>query len=103
MGMVALDKVEIPEDVDALRGFISEHYDHTKSTVAKDILDDFGMAVTKFVKVRTFFSATQMSCLEILLNPIPSPNVHLILNHSLWTRIGSNERSWQSGEHTSVH
>ena len=53
MGMVALDKVESPEDMESLRGFIAEHHKHTDSSVAKELLDDFGTAVTKFVKVRT--------------------------------------------------
>lgn len=51
MGMVALDKVESPEDMEALREFISEHHKHTDSSVAKMLLDDYGTAVTKFVKV----------------------------------------------------
>ncbi|CAN0568777.1 unnamed protein product, partial [Laminaria digitata] len=51
MGMVALDKVESPEDMESLRSFIADHHKHTDSTVAKDLLDDFGTEVTKFVKV----------------------------------------------------
>lgn len=50
--MVGLEKVESPEDVQALQGYISEHYRHTNSSVAKGLLDDYGTAVTKFVKVR---------------------------------------------------
>lgn len=50
--MVGLEKVESPEDVQALQGFISEHYRHTNSSVAKEMLDDYGTTVTKFVKVR---------------------------------------------------
>lgn len=52
MGMVALEKVESPEDVDALHGFIQQHQEHTGSTTAQRLLDDYGTAVTKFVKVR---------------------------------------------------
>lgn len=51
MGMVALEKVENPEEMELLRGFISEHQRHTGSTVAQAVLDDFGTAVTKFAKV----------------------------------------------------
>lgn len=51
MGMVALDKVDKPEDMELLREFISEHHKHTDSSVAKALLDDFGTSVTKFVKV----------------------------------------------------
>lgn len=51
MGMVALEKVETPEDMEALRGFIEEHKKHTGSTVAQALLDDFGTTVTQFVKV----------------------------------------------------
>lgn len=53
MGMVALDKVETPEDMESLRGFIEEHHKHTGSSVAKRLLDDFGTEVTNFVKVGT--------------------------------------------------
>lgn len=49
--MVALDKVESPEDVEALHGFIQQHQEHTGSTTAQKLLDDFGTEVTKFVKV----------------------------------------------------
>lgn len=52
MGMVALEKVETPEDVEALHGFIQQHQEHTGSTTAQKLLDDFGTEVTKFVKVR---------------------------------------------------
>lgn len=51
MGMVALEKVESPEDMESLRSYIAEHQKHTGSAVAKDLLDDFGTEVTKFVKV----------------------------------------------------
>lgn len=51
MGMVGLEKVESPEDMEALRGFIESHHKHTDSSVAKALLDDFGTSVTKFVKV----------------------------------------------------
>lgn len=52
MGMIALEKVDSPEDMDELRGFIQAHQDHTGSVTAKKLLDDFGTSVTKFVKVR---------------------------------------------------
>lgn len=52
MGMVALESVESPEDVEALHGFIQAHQEHTGSTTAQKLLDDFGTEVTKFVKVR---------------------------------------------------
>lgn len=51
MGMVALEKVESPQDMESLRTFIADHHKHTGSTVAEGLLDDFGTAVTKFVKV----------------------------------------------------
>eukprot|EP00903_Cladosiphon_okamuranus_P022094 g20316.t1 len=51
MGMVALEKVESPEDVEALHSFIKQHQEHTGSTTAQMLLDDFGSEVTKFVKV----------------------------------------------------
>lgn len=55
MGMIALEKVESPEDMESLRTFIGEHHKHTGSTVAEKLLDDFGTSVTKFVKVRYYY------------------------------------------------
>lgn len=55
MGMIALDKVESPEDMESLRTFIGEHHKHTGSKVAEKLLDDFGTSVTKFVKVCVVF------------------------------------------------
>ncbi|CAN0462769.1 unnamed protein product [Discosporangium mesarthrocarpum] len=51
MGMVGLEKVDAPEDVKELRGFLEAHHQHTESTVAKRLLDNYSVEVTKFVKV----------------------------------------------------
>ena len=66
MGMVALEKVESVEDVEALHGFIQQHQEHTGSTTAQKLLDDFGTAVTKFVKVRGVFVSDwpEINCFE---------------------------------------
>lgn len=67
MGMVALEKVENPEEMELLRGFISEHQRHTGSTVAQAVLDDFGTAVTKFAKVKRI--GGKGSCIFTVLMP----------------------------------
>ena len=50
-GMVELEKVDHEHDIDELRGLIQLHYDHTESTVAKNILDNWKSSLSKFVKV----------------------------------------------------
>lgn len=62
MGMVALEKVDSVEDMEALRGFIQQHQEHTGSTTAQKLLDDFGTAVTKFVKVRVCVGVSFCEC-----------------------------------------
>lgn len=79
MGMVALEKVESPEDVEALHSFIQQHQEHTGSTTAQTLLDDFGTEVTKFVKVcvalflcgwLVFSLGVAHSCLESIFYPL---------------------------------
>lgn len=71
MGMVALEKVETPEDMETLRGFIEEHKKHTGSTVAQALLDDFGTTVTQFVKVMIYVNGVdadvfRLKCLKLM-------------------------------------
>jgi len=49
--MVELEKVEAAEDLSELKALIKKHFDHTQSTVARRILDDWDQSVAKFVKV----------------------------------------------------
>ncbi len=49
--MVALEKLEEPEDVEQVRDLLIQHAGYTKSTVAARLLGDWDWAVTKFVKV----------------------------------------------------
>ena len=51
LDMVALEKLEEPEDVEQVRDLLIQHAGYTKSTVAARLLGDWEWAVTKFVKV----------------------------------------------------
>lgn len=46
-----LDKVEDEEDIMTLRTMIQQHQRHTKSDLAREILDDFDNLLPKFIKV----------------------------------------------------
>jgi glutamate synthase (NADPH/NADH) large chain len=48
--MVDLDPLE-SEDAEVLLKMVSNHYEYTKSTVAKFILDDFDNQIKNFIKV----------------------------------------------------
>ena len=49
--MVALEKLEEPEDVEQVRDLLIQHAGYTKSTVAARLLGDWDWAVSKFIKV----------------------------------------------------
>ncbi|WP_435011315.1 glutamate synthase large subunit [Tundrisphaera lichenicola] len=51
LGMVALEKLEEPEDIETVRDLLIQHAGYTKSTVAARLLGDWDWAVPKFVKV----------------------------------------------------
>ena len=51
MGMVDLVPVDEDEDIKLLKSLIEEHYQYTKSTVAKKVLDDWENTLQKFHKV----------------------------------------------------
>ena len=51
MGMVGLDRVTDPAEVETLAGYVRAHLEHTGSTVAKELLGDWVGAISKFVKV----------------------------------------------------
>jgi glutamate synthase (NADPH/NADH) large chain len=51
LGMVELEKVEHEHDADELRGLVQLHYDHTGSTVAEKILNNWYSVLGQFVKV----------------------------------------------------
>ena len=48
--LVDFDEMEL-EDISVLNGLIENHYQYTGSTVAKDILDNWQLSLTQFVKV----------------------------------------------------
>ncbi|MEE9353971.1 MAG: glutamate synthase subunit alpha, partial [Methylococcaceae bacterium] len=50
-GMVELEKVDHEHDIDELHGLIQLHFEHTESTVAKNILDNWKSSLSQFVKV----------------------------------------------------
>ncbi|XP_057452987.1 glutamate synthase [NADH], amyloplastic isoform X2 [Lotus japonicus] len=49
--LVDLDKVEEEEDIVTLKMLIQQHQRHTNSLLAKEVLDNFGNLLPKFVKV----------------------------------------------------
>jgi len=51
MGMVGLEKVTDPVEINELASYIEEHKDATGSTVAEELLKNWGNSVTHFVKV----------------------------------------------------
>ena len=51
MEMVELEDVSEPRDIADLRHMIESHFEYTKSTVARRILDNWGAMLPKFVKV----------------------------------------------------
>ena len=51
LDMVALEKLEEPEDIEQVRDLLIQHAGYTKSTVAARLLGDWEWSVTKFVKV----------------------------------------------------
>ena len=51
MGMVALEKIETEREEEEVRGYLQAHVDHTGSTVAQDVLDNWSTKVPQFVKV----------------------------------------------------
>ena len=50
-GLVDLVPVDEQEDIEKLKSLIKEHYQYTDSTVAKNILDEWDISLSKFVKV----------------------------------------------------
>jgi glutamate synthase domain-containing protein 3 len=51
LGMVVLEKLEIPEDIAELKGLIEKHQQLTASSAASRILDSWDGSLPKFVKV----------------------------------------------------
>ena len=50
-GLVDLVPVDEQEDIEKLKSLIKEHYQYTDSTIAKKILDEWDISLSKFVKV----------------------------------------------------
>lgn len=51
LGLVELEVVEAPEDIDELRTLIQKHANYTKSSVAETVLNSWDESLAKFVKV----------------------------------------------------
>lgn len=51
LGMVELEKVEHQHDIDELYGLIQLHFEHTGSTVAEKVLNNWTTVLVQFVKV----------------------------------------------------
>ena len=51
LDMVALEKLEEPEDIEQVRDLLIQHAGYTKSPVAARLLGDWDWAVAKFIKV----------------------------------------------------
>jgi len=51
MGMVALEGLEVEEDINELKTLIENHLNYTGSSVAKEVLDNWAVTVKQFVKV----------------------------------------------------
>ncbi len=51
LGMVELERMDQPEDIDELRQLVAEHARFTNSAVAIDLLEDWDTAISQFVKV----------------------------------------------------
>jgi glutamate synthase domain-containing protein 3 len=51
LGLIELEKVEAPDDVQELRDMIEAHHKHTLSKVAARILEDWPDVLSQFVKV----------------------------------------------------
>ena len=49
--MVLLEKLEAGEDIEELKGLIRNHFHYTGSTVARRLLESWGLCVGQFVKV----------------------------------------------------
>ena len=49
--MVALEKVDAPQDISELKELIAKHYEYTNSTVAAEILQNWDVELPRFVKV----------------------------------------------------
>jgi glutamate synthase (ferredoxin) len=62
--MVGLEKLGSPAEIDEVRALVQNHLDHTKSTRAKAILDDWGAWQPKFVKVMPKDYKRMLACIE---------------------------------------
>ena len=49
--MVELEKLIIPDDIEEVKALISNHITYTKSTLAKNIIENWKDFLPKFIKV----------------------------------------------------
>jgi glutamate synthase (ferredoxin) len=62
--MVGLERLEDPADLSEIRALIGQHFDYTKSTRARAILDDWAAYGPKFVKVMPKDYKRMLACIE---------------------------------------
>jgi glutamate synthase domain-containing protein 3 len=73
-GMVELFPVKDKDDISELRAMIQNHYNYTKSTVAKQILDQWENSLKQFVKV---YPTDYRRVLEEAVKVSSESNAHL--------------------------
>ncbi|HVS51735.1 MAG TPA: glutamate synthase subunit alpha, partial [Opitutaceae bacterium] len=62
--MVGIEKLEDKKEIAAVRAMIQKHLDYTKSTRAKQVLDNWDQLVPKFVKVMPKDYKRMLACIE---------------------------------------
>jgi len=62
--MVAIEPLESPDEIDALRGLITRHRDLTGSERAAAVLDDWQGSLAKFVKVMPKDYKRMLACID---------------------------------------
>jgi glutamate synthase (ferredoxin) len=62
--MVGIEKLESPAEVAEVRGLIEKHLSYTKSTRAKEVLDNWAKMVPKFVKILPNDYKRMLACIE---------------------------------------
>ena len=62
--MVGIEKLEDPKEIAAVRAMIQKHFDYTKSTRARAVLDQWDKFVPKFVKVMPKDYKRMLACIE---------------------------------------
>ncbi|HZZ56961.1 MAG TPA: glutamate synthase large subunit [Opitutaceae bacterium] len=62
--MVALEKIEDPEELNEVRGLVERHFKYTQSSRARQVLDQWGELAPKFVRVMPKDYQRMLSCIR---------------------------------------